>query len=348
MKHKAWTLGALLLAHSGAMAAVGCPDEASREHNPATFTLRSDNDLYGRAKQDQGYTNGLYLTYVSPNLADYTDDPCLPASARWLNQYLGWLHPEGFDQQNMVVSFGQGIYTPTDGTRSDLILDDRPYAGVSVLSLGYNARKGERMRTTHLRLGMVGPSAGGEWGQDTIHRVFGRDRFKGWDHQLRDEVVVQLVHERLWRHRPEASTSGWGWDAIGHAGGSVGNLATYANAGGEIRWGRLLPDDFGSDPMRPAGENSAPGPRRLDGEWGWHLFAGVDARGVFHDITLDGNTWKDSHSVDSRPFVADISLGIAITKGRWKIAGSHVRRTREFEGQKERPVFGSISVSRSF
>lgn len=338
-----------LLALSPLAAAEGCRDGEARERNPATVTVRSDNDLYGRAKQDQGYTNGLAVTFVSPNLADYTGDPCLPAPARWLNGYLAWLHPDGYDQQNMVLSFSHGIYTPTDGRRADLIPDDRPYAGVALVGVGYNTRQGEHLHTTHLRLGMVGPSAAGEMGQDTLHQLFGRNRYRGWDHQLRDEPLVQLVHERLWRRRGEPGANGWHWDLVTHAGGSLGNFATHANGGAEIRFGKHLPDDFGSDPMRPAGENAAPGARGdLGNQWAWHVFAGLDARWVLHDVTLDGNTWKDSHSVDSEPVVADLSLGVAITKGRWKIAGAHYRRTREFEGQVERPVFGSVSVSRTF
>ncbi|MBW8367560.1 MAG: lipid A deacylase LpxR family protein [Arenimonas sp.] len=349
MTPRALALAIVVLLPAAAWAEGACRTGLDRDDNPATLTVRSDNDLYGRAKQDQGYTNGVAITFVSPNLAEPGQDPCLPAPVRWLNRYLDWRQPGGFEQQNMVLGITHGIYTPTDGTRGDLIADDRPYAGVATLSLGYSARTGNRLRTSHFRLGVVGPSAWGEGGQDTLHRLFGRERFRGWDHQLRDEVVVQLVHERLWRHRPETSAHGWGWDAIGHVGGSLGNLATYANAGGEVRWGRWLPDDFGSDPMRPAGENRAPSAGRLDAsQWAGHLFVGLDARAVAHDITLDGNTWKDSHSVDSRKAVADLSLGIAFTRGPWKIAGSHVRRTREFHGQVERPVFGSISLSRAF
>ena len=41
---------------------------------------------------------------------------------------------------------------------------------------------------------------------------------------------------------------------------------------------------------------------------------------VLHDITLDGNTFKSSHSVDKRPFVADVGYGIAMTQGNWRIA----------------------------
>ena len=40
-------------------------------------------------------------------------------------------------------------------------------------------------------------------------------------------------------------------------------------------------------------------------------FLGYDARLMARNIFLDGNTWKDSHRVDKRPFVHDIALGAA-------------------------------------
>ncbi len=317
--------------------------ECGSAANPSRLTARSDNDVYGRAGQDQGYTAGFALDYTS---AMFEGDSCGPALVRWLDGHLGWLQINGAQQRNLMLTASQGIYTPTDGTRADLILDDRPYAGVLMLGVGANSRRGDHLATTQLRLGMVGPSAAGEWSQDTVHRIFGRPRFKGWDNQLRDEVLVQVQHERLWRLRREERSNGWGWDLTSHAGGSLGNLATFANAGAEVRWGKHLPDDFGTDPQRPAGENRAPSVQPFDGSrWAWHLFSSIDARWVLQDITLDGNTWKDSHSVDADEGVADLSVGIAATRGRWKIGGAIVGRTREFRGQEERPVFGSVSVS---
>jgi hypothetical protein len=334
---------------TAAFAASTCPGKDDVGDNPSTLAMRSDNDLYGRADQDQGYTAGLAVTWVSPRLDSFDADPCLPASVRWINRALGGLQPGDAEQRNVVLGFQHMIFTPTDGTRRDVILDDRPYAGVALMGLGYNGRRGDRLSTTHLRLGMVGPSAQGELGQDSFHQLFGRARFRGWDNELRDEVLVQFLHERLRRWHRSEREDGYGWDLIGHAGGSLGNFATYGNLGGEVRWGKHLPDDFGTDPFRPAGENTAPVIRQADTSgWGWHFFAGIDARYVLQDITLDGNTWKDSHSVDRREAVADISLGVAVTRGQWKLAGSHIRRTREFVGQRARPVFGSVTLSRRF
>src|SRR3546814_10970217 len=111
---------------------------------------RIDNELCGAEGHYQGYSHCFGLTLVSANLVDYTDDPCLPRPARWLNGHLERLAPDGFEQQNMVVSFGQAIYTPTDHTRADLIEDDRPYAAALMASFGYNARNGDQIGRAHV------------------------------------------------------------------------------------------------------------------------------------------------------------------------------------------------------
>jgi len=67
---------------------------------------------------------------------------------------------------------------------------------------------------------------------------------------------------------------------------------------------------------------------------------------VLRDITLDGNTFRRSHRVDRRPLVGEIGYGIGLTRGRWKFALARYHGAREFEGQKERPVFGSFTISR--
>src|SRR5690606_3143115 len=289
-----------------------CPEESTLAAYPPVVSVRVDNDLF--ANQDQGYTSGVMLSMVSPNLKDYVSDPCLPAPARWLNGHLQRIQPEGFDQQNMVVTVAQGIFTPENHTRMDLIKDDRPYAGALLVGFGYNARKEHELRTTQLVVGMVGPAALGEQTQNLIHDFSGSDRFRGWDHQLDNEPVLNLVHERS-RRRPVVPI-GQGeleWDLISHWGGAIGNLHTHVNAGFEWRLGHRLPDDFGSSPVRPSGNNTSPTiGKRITRGWSWHGFVAVDARWVLRDLTLDGNTFRNSHSVSKEPLVAETAIGVAM------------------------------------
>ena len=103
-----WALAALSLAGTARAAGDGaCP---TREERPPMVIFRIDNDLFGG--QDQGYTNGAQLGFVSPNLSDYVDDPCLPALARWLNRPFGFLQPQGFPQRNMVSPSPRGCSRP--------------------------------------------------------------------------------------------------------------------------------------------------------------------------------------------------------------------------------------------
>ena len=126
---------------------------SGRTRHPPIINLRVDNDMIGGG-QDQGYTNGVQLTLVSPNLRDYTDDPCLPRLAQWANRHLSVLHSKSFEQQNMIATFVHRIYTPTDFSRSDLIEDDRPYAGVLVMGLGLQ-RTRRRPTAHHAAAGRV-------------------------------------------------------------------------------------------------------------------------------------------------------------------------------------------------
>ncbi len=135
------------------------------------------------------------------------------------------------------------------------------------------------------------------------------------------------------------------------AGGALGNVGVYLNAGAEYRFGLDLPEDFGTSAVRPGGDNSAPGRgdirlRHSDKLiYGLHGFVSVDARAVAHDIFLDGNTWKDSHSVDREPLVADVAIGASVLVGEWKISYAHVFRTRGFKGQEQSHEYGSVSLS---
>jgi len=132
---------------------------------------------------------------------------------------------------------------------------------------------------------------------------------------------------------------GFGADFIPHAGFSSGNIFTYANLGFELRTGWKLPADFGTNLSRPSGDsNSAARP-----PWSAFFFGAVDGRAVTRDITLDGNTFRDSPHVAKDPLVADWLVGFALGTRHFQITSSQAARTREFKGQHTASVFGSIS-----
>lgn len=329
------------------------PSADPRQAWTVSFTL--ENDLF--AETDQAYTNGVGVSWISPDTSDYLNDPNMPAWVRWVNRELEWLHGgmtgDETLQRNLVISLGQKMFTPADPGPTALIEDDRPYAGWLYLGFGYHARSRLRMDSLELNLGMVGPSSLAEEAQNFIHDLRGFERFNGWDNQLSDEPGVQLIYELKRQLLPECILPvGMECDLIGHAGFSLGNVATYLNAGGEFRLGWYIPADFGTSSLRPGGSNSAPrsrwDPRLRELPFGGlHAFVSLDGRLVGRDITLDGNTFEDSHSVDKRYLVGDAAVGVSGLFYGFKLSFARVFTSQEFEGQDDPHTYGSVSLSYS-
>lgn len=320
-----------------------CPDSSAW-----TTNLYLENDLFGET--DQHYTNGIRASWISPNLDEFENDPALPSWLEEVNEQLSFFHDSNKGlHRNVVVSVGQLIFTPTDVDATELLENDRPYAGFLYMGFAYHTRSDNQLDTVEATLGIVGPASLAEEAQDLIHEIRGFKKFKGWDNQLRNELGLNLLYEHKQKLTLPNLTQGIQQDFIGHAGASLGNVYTYINTGGEYRLGWQLPDDFGTASLRPGGDSSAAGPmdrrRRQTGITSIHGFVSVDGRLVARDIFLDGNTFRSSHSVTKRHLVADLSIGLSIMFNRWKISYAKVFRSREFEHQRDSHKYGSLSFS---
>ena len=334
---------ALFAADSATPTAV--PPVEHAELRFGSLTVYSENDKYF-AGTDEHYTNGLKISALSTDLRSFTDDS-VPAPVRGIARLLG-----GFISDNkpykLGLSLGQNIYTPKDTETPLYQPNDRPYAAWLYLGVAFQVyhpptTEGGRARLDvfEVTAGMVGPSALGEEFQNGFHDLIGVAHAQGWENQINDEPGLNLVYERKYRFSTAGARTSWGADFIPHAGFSLGNVSTYANAGFELRAGYRLPADFGSNLIRPSGDSNAL--RRPP--FNIFLFAAADGRAVLRDITLDGNTFEDSASIDKKPLVADLYAGLGFGTAHWQLTYAQAYRTIEFQGQEERSVFGSISVS---
>jgi lipid A 3-O-deacylase len=370
-----WALAGLfagLAAGPGALMAqtqASSPINAVCADGPAVefrgYTARLENDLF--ANTDRDYTNGVSLTAISRDIPGGVDPACLPWPLRLQAALIQRLDPafwqgDSTSPQNVVVKLGQSMYTPTDPTRSDLIVDDRPYAGLLYAGMSWNHRRldvsnqTETLETREVTLGVIGPLSMARQMQDLVHRVKGVDRFLGWDNQLHNEPALQLAREQKWRDYRGAGSQieGFALDSIRSIGLRVGNIETSASVGGEVRIGWNMPNDFGSYPIRPGAENRPPtgrfgGGSLPRGRAGAHLFAMLEGRVVGWDFTLDGNLLRRSHSVTRRPLVAQLATGFSVygpvAGYGLKLAVMRVVRSREFDEQGPRHAFGSIALS---
>jgi lipid A 3-O-deacylase len=323
--------------------------EDIREKDLDTFSFYLENDYF--AGSDSNYTSGVKLTWSSAIRDDYPDV--------WPNR---WFYPLikflPFEQstdrrKNISISLGQNIYTPVDIEEEDVVEDDRPYAGISYMSFGFHNRFKRDMDTLELVLGIVGPDSYAEECQKEVHNIFDDIEPKGWDNQLNNEPVLNIVYEHKKKITQSGVDGGLGHDLILNTGGALGNAMIFYNLGLNLRVGWNLPDDFGNYPIRPASAINAgfdtKDPRYTpQNDIGIYLFAATEGRAVVHNIFLDGNTFTDSHSVDSKPVVADCMGGIGFIVGPTQIYFAYVYRTKEFDEQKDPMKFGSFNVSVSF
>lgn len=317
---------------------ITCPLTASAiepgKHGTLSFVL--ENDLfYGN---DRHYTNGVRLVWVPRS------DTSTPEWAIKLARLVPWFPEQGEIRHG--YAFGQSMFVPSDITVANPPLNERPYAGWLYGSIGLGVELGKQLDQFGVSLGIVGPSSLAEQTQKFIHDVVGADEPQGWDTQLGDELGINLAYQRSWRRFATTTFLGNQLDFTPHAGAALGNVFTYANAGVTLRYGEQLPSDYGPPRIQPGLPGSADFAPVSD--FGWYLFAGIEGRAVAHNIFLDGNTFRDSRSVDKEPLVGDLQFGFVLDWSDIRFSYTHVLRSREFQAQENNDNFGAFSVSVKF
>jgi lipid A 3-O-deacylase len=331
---------ATLAATFGAVAAQA--DDNSR------FTVVEENDSIG-FDSDKYYTQGLEFVYLGPDVA---------ADSAWIGPFntLAALGPfdtgeAGEVSRRYEVMLGQSMFTPEDTDREDPDPSDRPYAGWFYGGVGL-IQDTDRRRLDHLELlvGVVGPAAFGETTQNDWHQyVLGVDNADGWDEQLHNEPGVMLSYERKWRFLQPIG-GGFAVDAIPELGITVGNVMDYVQAGGMLRFGKNLEADYGPQRIRPALSGTPYfNSDYLDGPFGFYFFVGTQGRAVARNVFLDGNTFRDSRSVDSEALVGDLSGGLALFWGdAVRLDTVITYRTEEFEDQDEPTTLWGLNMTVGF
>jgi hypothetical protein len=315
-----WFLTALLTILPAALADNGWEGQS--------VSLTWENDAI--AQEDRHYTQGAKISYFS-------NDDSLPGWLQSLSDRIAGVGLE-LEAQKYGLALSQEIYTPEDLRSASLVRDDRPYAGwlfgsVALQRRGKVSPQWRAMETFRLDLGVIGPESLAE---DTQKNWHGVDP-KGWNHQLRTEPGLTLRYDRRYLFSDTTlQNTNWGYHVIPDLGGSLGNVATHLSAGAMLRLGYNIPNEFEA------------GPSRTPYRFGAYAFTGVEGRFVLHNIFLDGNTFRSSHSVEKKPMVGDLKVGITFVIKCVELTASHVFRTREFNDQKSSDSFGSATMTIKF
>jgi hypothetical protein len=309
----------------------------------SVLSLVEENDAF--VGRDEHYTQGAQLTYLEA-------EDRLP---RWLTNFFTVLPAWGFSESlgRAGVGIGQKLYTPKNLALSTPQLTDRPYAGwlyfTSILQ-----RRGSgwwnlpMQESLQLDAGIIGPAALGERAQNVAHVDLGLGGSpQGWDNQLPNEPAFELKYARLlrWQFFTDGNFAA---EVLPGAGLSLGTVNTSLRAGGTLRFGWRLPEDYGPSLLDSLVTASGGRPREGEDHDGVYFFGGVVGRVVAYNAFLDGTAFRTSQSIDKENLVGDFFAGLVISLRYVDGGMTWVTRTREYSGQPVWDTFVSVFIRGRF
>lgn len=317
--------------------------------------IQWDNDLL--TGTDEGYTNGTRIAYareLSPHgenfnrLQDFLKSLTGAEGGRAFGQ---WQFPEPqIERIHYGIGLTQLMFTPEEPDSLTPPSGERPYAGWLGLEFSLQANAGQSASTATLSVGTTGRHSYARDTQKWVHQnVSDTPVFHGWDSQAPSEPTVNLHfdHKRRPGFLQTAHNRAIEIGGFYEWGAALGNFRTDAYLGALIRVGHNLPSKFttprvqlGSFTETLFGDGGAGG-----NAFSFYGFVGARGYAILRDISLDGPVFRDwEESVDSKPWVGELSFGLAARWQAVEISLSHTLRSQEFEHQRNRSRFGSVML----
>lgn len=227
--------------------------------------------------------------------------------------------------------FIHNLYTPQDITNPNLIENDRPYAGFVAVSKDRVWNDGFNRKVFGATVGLIGPAALGEDVQSTVHNWSNSRDPKGWDNQLNNEPILNLRYESDRMVGSDNFQIGRGFRI------DAGNFLTGISFRAPIKAGYNVSSYRDQRVIIEGLEKKS--------EWSFGLELDLAIKFVAYDVTLDGNLFSDSHSVEKEWFYTEIGYGGFVQKGDVSVGVKQVRRGEQFKGQDGGQYFGVIRLS---
>ena len=285
-----------------------------------------ENDFF--AGYDKHYTNGMQAAF----LADLHGAP-------------SWLRSLTADPQ-AVIAIGQRIYTPSDTDVSIPEPNDRPYAGWIYVMGDLRTRAAPTIDHLTVAVGMLGPASGARRTQSGVHHLMHGSTPQGWDTQVRNRATLMAGYERAWPAVAQGTFANRQVDLSMRIGVNAGTPLTYADVGAVLRCGSRLPSDI------PVTHISLGPPRdgfRGTPQFGWYVWAGLDARAVAYNSFVEASTYSGGPQVSRKTFGHDVQVGMAFAWPRARVGFTMVQRSKEFKEQQEgSDRFGQLALSFAF
>ncbi len=226
------------------------------------FRINYENDFF--AAFDRDYTQGILIEKVHPGLSHF------------VLMNLLW-HPS-YSSIKYGVAIEHNAYTPNDIGAYDIQYGDRPYAGVLLLKSFLIADNFDRKRkiSVSFSAGVIGPAAGGEQMQRTIHHWINYTQPEGWHNQIQNDLALNYqlnIEKQVYQSDNHFLVSLYG-------AARVGTLSDKASAGFTTNLGNFKSPFLRSDNSKRAFQ--------------WYVYFNLTGNAVAYDATLQGGLFNHS------------------------------------------------------
>ena len=290
----------------------------------AYVRLHYENDFFSAT--DYYYSQGINLEVVHPVFKRFFLTKIL-ASAKH-NQQAG-------------IAFEHNGYTPTSTESVEILYGDRPYAAtLTARIISYSSDDSLRKRiTSSLTMGVIGPAAGGQAMQSTIHQWINDSQPLGWQNQIQNDIVIN--YEAGVENNLASSSGAFVLNVFGKM--RAGTLNVKGSAGLVFVLGRLnrgMSEVF--TPARPAADRT----------FNYHLYWQPMVNLIGYDATLQGGVFNKTspYTISSSDLTRQTfqsNAGIVVRFGSINLEYFQTFLTREFETGKSH-AWGGVRVGVEF
>jgi len=304
--------------------------------NAEMASVAWDNDLF--TGKDRGYTNGVRLTYLTPEAE--TAKGAFARKARNNFRFLPGIGSTS-SQHALTFSLRQLMVTPDNISSTEPQFDDTPYAGHLSLSSTLWSWNDSAITGFGAHIGVVGPESGAEASQRWVHKVTGSERPRGWKYQLGTDPVGGL-HAAHGRKLLQAGRYGETEQQLSVIGSTLlSSFRTIAKAGLVWRIGHHLPVNFVPDYAGTSSTIALPG-SLSESSSSWSVFAGLGVEYVAYSY-LESNSGP--YRFREGPFLGQLGVGATWQWHRNQIAMVLRAASDGQESSKDNFSFGTLSWS---
>lgn len=310
------------------------------DDNNGTFAVVWDNDIF--TGTDRNYTNGIRFSWVGETAEKNETGFMGSGYSQWLKDQLHFLPFIGNASLNHsgAWAFQQVMITPEDITEFQLLPDQAPYVGYTHTDLALYAWNEHQYHEYQLTLGVVGPDSGAENTQKFIHKTIGADKPNGWGNQVTRQVIVELTYTEGHKLMNHNSVNGHDLDLTVSYDITLGNYQTRAIAGGMLRYGKHLKNNFNVYYSDSGSESALIGLFDDANVSGWQSYIGLYATGTAYSYIEE--EIKDSHQLNIKHLSGSLVLGAGYFTGQWE-AGFSLQANSSPVRENDQPIsFGSL------